>query len=182
MIISKLLPVTGLLVITSACASFELAADDVIELRQTDMKAMAAAAKTMAEMFRDPASYSSGEFRNAAGSIAARSGDVLADHFVSGLDDPKSKTKPEIGTERERFERLADDLGDYARALETAAVDNPGLMTDRMRMKPGEAMGGGPLGTHVRNEAALSSIPAEHVFHLMLQTCTTCHARFRMGQ
>ena len=182
MIISKLLPVTGLLVITSACASFGLAADDVIALRQTDMKAMAAAAKTMAEMFRDPASYSSSQFRNAAGSIAARSGDVLADHFASGLDDPKSKAKPEIGTERERFERLADDLGDYARALETAAVDNPGPMTDRMRMKPGGAMGGGPLGTHVRNEAALSSIPAEHVFHLMLQTCTTCHARFRMGQ
>nr|WP_192730793.1 cytochrome c [Rhizobium viscosum] len=152
----------------------------MIARRQTDMKAMAVAAKTMADMFRDPASYSSAQFRNAAATIAARSGDVLAGHFASGLDDPKSKAKPEIGAERERFDRLADDLRDYAGALEAAAVENAGPMTDGMRMRPGEAMGGGPLGTHVRNEAALSSIPAEHVFHLMLQTCTTCHARFRM--
>jgi hypothetical protein len=41
-------------------------------------------------------------------------------------------------------------------------------------------MGGGPLGTHVRDEQSLSAMPAEHAFHLMLQTCTTCHARFRM--
>jgi hypothetical protein len=52
-------------------------------------------------------------------------------------------------------------------------------MPASMRMKPGEAMGGGPLGTHVRNEQELSAMSAEHAFHLMLQTCTTCHARFR---
>ncbi|TDW25245.1 hypothetical protein EV128_119117 [Rhizobium azibense] len=42
-------------------------------------------------------------------------------------------------------------------------------------------MGGGPLGTHVQNEAQLSAIPAEHAFHLMVQTCTTCHTKFRMS-
>lgn len=47
-------------------------------------------------------------------------------------------------------------------------------MTADMRTKPGEAIGGGPIGTHVRNEQALSAMPAEHAFHLMLQTCTTC--------
>lgn len=53
-------------------------------------------------------------------------------------------------------------------------------MPASMRMKPGEAIGGGPLGTHLRNKQELSAMPAEHAFHLMLQACTTCHVRFRM--
>ena len=146
------------------------------------MKAMATAAKTISDIFRNPDSYSSAEFGRAATAIADKSGEVLAGHFGGGSDDPRSKAKPEIGEDRDRFAGLANDLGNYARALEIAAEDNPGPMTDRMRMKPGEPMSGGPLGTHVRNETELSSIPAEHVFHLMLQTCTTCHARFRMDR
>jgi cytochrome c556 len=156
-----------------------LAANDLVALRQADMKAMAAAAKVIAEMFKNPATYSSLEFRHAAAAISERSGDVLADHFVGGTDDPRSKAKPDIVEERDRFNRLANDLRDYAGALGAAGEANPGAMTDRMKMKPGEQMGGGPLGIHVRNEEELSFIPAEHVFHLMLQTCTTCHARFR---
>ncbi|MBB3644487.1 cytochrome c556 [Rhizobium sp. BK619] len=156
------------------------AADDVVGLRQADMKAMAAAAKTISGMFRDPASYKAGEFKWAADTIRDRSGAVLSGHFASEAASPQSKAKPNILKERERFDRIANDLRDYAIALDAAAENNPGPMTASMRMKPGEAMGGGPLGTHVRNEQKLSAMPAEHAFHLMLQTCTTCHVRFRM--
>ncbi|MFS8110951.1 cytochrome c [Rhizobium jaguaris] len=174
--------ILGIFVATAVPAASAIAADDLVVLRQADMKAMAAAAKVIADMFRNPASYSSAEFAKAAETIEGKSGDVLAGHFAGGLDDPRSKAKPEIGGERDRFDRLASDLRDYARSLGADAADNPGPMTDRMRMRPGEAMGGGPLGTYVRNKAELSSITAEHVFHLMLQTCATCHARFRVGQ
>lgn len=94
--------------------------------------------------------------------------------------DARSEAKPDIAEERDRFDRLAGDLRAYARALDAAAKANPGAMTDSMRMRPDEPIGGGPLGTHVANASSLSSLPAEHIFHLMLQTCTTCHARFRM--
>ncbi|WP_064812172.1 MULTISPECIES: cytochrome c [Rhizobium] len=156
------------------------ASADIISDRQADMKAMAAAAKTMAEMFRNPDTYSSMPFAAAAGAIAERSGEVLAGHFADGIEDARSEAKPDIARERDRFDRLAEDLRTYARALGAAAKANPGAMTERMRMQPGEPMGGGPLGTHVANASSLSSLPAEHLFHLMLQTCTTCHARFRM--
>ena len=155
------------------------AAEDVVALRQADMKAMAAAAKRISDMFKDPANYKAAEFRWAADAIRDRSGVVLSEHFASEAASPQSKARPNILEERERFDRIANDLRDYAVALDAAAQNNPGPMPASMRMKPGEAMGGGPLGTHVRNEQELSAMPAEHAFHLMLQTCTTCHAKFR---
>ena len=155
------------------------AAEDVVALRQADMKAMAAAAKRISYMFKDPANYKAAEFRWAADAIRDRSGVVLSGHFASEAASPQSKARPNIREERERFDRIANDLRDYAVALDAAAQNNPGPMPASMRMKAGEAMGGGPLGTHVRNEQELSAMPAEHAFHLMLQTCTTCHAKFR---
>ncbi|WP_184456619.1 cytochrome c [Rhizobium aethiopicum] len=171
-----LLPAVGAALLTTVPSP---AADDVVALRQADMKAMAAAAKTISGMFKDPASYKAAEFRWAADTIRDRSGVVLSEHFASEAASPQSKAMPNILEERERFDRIANDLRDYAVALDAAAQNNPGPMPASMRMKPGEAMGGGPLGTHVRGEQELSAMAAEHAFHLMLQTCTTCHARFR---
>jgi cytochrome c556 len=163
-----------------ALASAVVAAGDIVALRQADMKAIAVATKSIAGMFKEPATYSPTEFKWAADTIRDKSGEVLTGHFAVEAADPKSKAKPNIVEERERFDRLANDLKAYATALDAAADKNPTMMTESMRMKPGEPMGGGPLGTHVKNEAQLSSVPAEHAFHLMLQTCTTCHSRFRM--
>ncbi|RFB88972.1 cytochrome C [Rhizobium leguminosarum bv. trifolii] len=165
-------------VLTSAVSS--TATQDVVAVRQAEMKAMAAAAKTISGMFKDQTSYKSAEFRLAADTIRDKSGAVLSGHFASEAASAQSKAKPNILEERERFDRMANDLRDYAIALDAAAEKNPGAMTAGMRMKPGEAMGGGPFGTHVSSERVLSAMPAEHAFHLMLQTCTTCHARFRM--
>ncbi len=157
------------------------AAEDMVVPRQADMKAIAAAAKTISGMFKEPTTYSSAEFKWAAETIRDKSGDALIGHFANETADPRSKAKPNIIEERERFDRLANDLKAYATALGADADNNPGPMTDSMRMKPGEPMGGGPLGIHVQSEAQLSSLPAEHAFHLMLQTCTTCHSRYRMA-
>ncbi|WP_405049223.1 MULTISPECIES: cytochrome c [unclassified Rhizobium] len=167
-------------ILTAAVSS---AAEDVVTIRQADMKAMAAAAMTISGMFKDPSAYKASEFKWAADTIRDRSGGVLSAHFASEANNPagpKSKAGPNILKERDRFDRIANDLRDYAAALGAAAEKNPGPMTASMRMKPGEAMGGGPFGTHVRNQQELSAMPAEHMFHLMLQTCTTCHTRFRM--
>ncbi|HWT58846.1 MAG TPA: cytochrome c [Rhizobium sp.] len=162
-------------------AAVSSAEEDVVAIRQVDMKAMAEAAKTISGMFKDSTTYKANEFRWAADTIRDRSGGVLSAHFASAAADRRqSKAGPNILKERDRFDRIANDLRDYAIALDAAAQKNPGPMTASMRMKPGEPMGGGPFGTHVRNEHELSSMPAEHAFHLMLQACTTCHTRFRM--
>ncbi|WP_088703922.1 cytochrome c [Rhizobium sp. R693] len=168
-------------VIFGTVASAAVCAKDVVTARQADMKAMAAATKSIAGMFKEPSTYRPVEFKHSADLIGDKAGRVLIDHFArEAATSSDSKAKPNIIDERERFDRLANDLKSYAGALAAAAENNPTTMTDSMRMKPGEAMGGGPLGTHVRSEEQLSSIPAEHAFHLMLQTCTTCHSRYRM--
>ncbi|MQB46491.1 cytochrome C [Rhizobium sp. ICMP 5592] len=164
---------------TSVAAIAGAAADNLVTVRQADMKAMAFATKTIADVFKDPATYSSIGFKRAADTIADKSGNVLIALFAGAAAASNSKAKSNIGEERDRFDRLAIDLRNYASALAAAAERNPGTMGANMRMKPGEPMGGGPFGTHVRTEMELSSMPAEHIFHLMLQTCTTCHARFR---
>jgi cytochrome c556 len=171
-----LLSVVGVVLMTAVASP----AADMVAVRQADMKAMAAAAKIMSGMFRDPASYRATEFRRAADTIRDKSGGVLSGHFTSVAASPESKVKPDILKERDRFDRIANDLRDHAAALDAAAEKDPGPMPASMLMKPGEAMGGGPFGAHARNEQDLLAMPAEHAFHLMLQTCTTCHARFRM--
>jgi len=167
-------------VIFGTVASTALCAEDIVAVRQSDMKAIAAATKSISGMFKIPSTYSSPEFKWAAELIRDKAGKTLIEHFSAEAASPASKAKPNIVEERERFDRLANDLKSYAAALAVAAEKNPTAMNETMRMKPGEPMGGGPLGTHVKNEAQLSSVPAEHAFHLMLQTCTTCHSLYRM--
>lgn len=51
-----------------------------------------------------------------------------------------------------------------------------------MRMAHVKTMGGGSLlGRRQGRNAVVdpTTIPAEHVFHLMLQDCASCHAKFR---
>jgi hypothetical protein len=67
-----------------------------------------------------------------------------------------------IGTERDRFAELARDLKTYADALYSSVDQYPGAMSDDMRMKEGGPMGGGPLGTRMRNETSVTKMSAEH--------------------
>jgi len=99
---------------------------------------------------------------------------------ASSLGNP-SAARLEIDQSREEFAALARHLEGLATAL-SAAVDNaPDGITESMRMAPGMAMGSSLLGKRYGGvaDADPSNMSAEHVFHLMLQDCTTCHARFR---
>jgi cytochrome c556 len=151
---------------------------DLVPLRKQDMKDISAAAKAISDMFLDPTTYDAQAFGNAAQTISAKSGQTIIKHFNFEVPAAGSDAKANILEEGDHFARLADDLKAYADALGAAAQKNPGEMTGDMRMKPGKPLGGGPFGTDVSAER-LGSIPAEHSFHLMLQTCKVCHARFR---
>ncbi|OWV87971.1 cytochrome C [Rhizobium sp. N122] len=169
----------AILVLSMSMTIAATAVDDTVKERQQDMKEIAAAAKAIAGFFKNPETYSSDSFRQAATAIGVRADQRLIDHFATRTVAEGSKATEAIAAEPDRFAALARDLKSYADALASAADKNPGAMSDDMRMKPGEPMGGGPLGTRVRNEATLSSISAEHAFHLMLQTCSACHTGFR---
>jgi cytochrome c556 len=152
---------------------------DVIQ-RQDGMKAMANAAKTINAMFKDTSPYDAKAFKVAAETILAHSGGTLSALFDGSATTAGSKASASIGTDRRQFDKLANDLGIYASALSVAADRNPNTLGPETRMQGGGAMMGGPLAKKVDAAREVETMPAEHAFHLMLQTCTSCHAKFRI--
>lgn len=166
-----------LIVLAFGCsAAVAATVQDLVRLRQSDMKEIAASTKVIADMFKDPNTYSSGRFETAAGKIIVRSGTHLVANFADFAAAPGSKATDAVRENRIHFAKLAENLKTYATALEVAARDHPDAMTDDMRMNSDEPMEGGLLGTTPRTSQKMS---AEHAFHLMLQACASCHSGFR---
>ncbi|MER8651946.1 cytochrome c [Mesorhizobium sp. M0091] len=152
----------------------------IVAARQASMKEMAAAAKTIAGMFDRRQAYDAAAFKAAADTLRARTGPALIAEFPSGSLGPPSQARLVIDQSRE-FEALANHIGALARALAAKAQSAPAVITDDMRMGTGLAMRGGSLlGKHsIPEEADPTKLPAEHILHLILQDCSTCHSKFR---
>ena len=146
------------------------------------MKAMADAAKTISGIFDGKLPYDAAAFKAAAETIRQRSGNAMVDAFPADSLGEPSAAKAAIGQSRKEFVALAHHLESLAAALSSAADNAPNGITESMRMKSGMAMGSSLLGKRAGRAAAEddpSKMPAEHLFHLMLQDCTNCHAKFR---
>lgn len=153
----------------------------IIAARQTSMKEMAAAARQIAGMFGGKIAYDAAAFRQAADTIQRRTGDLAAEFPADSLGAP-SAAKPEIDQSREEFDSLAHHIGRLAGALAAEADKAPaGGISSDMRMGKDMAMGGSLLGKRAgtAEDADPSKLPAEHLLHLILQDCTSCHAKFR---
>ncbi|MFQ6242690.1 cytochrome c [Sinorhizobium meliloti] len=165
---------------TATPAVAQTVATDNVRQRQDGMKAMAAAAKTIDGMFKGSSAYDANAFKAAAETIGSHSGERLSSLFDRSIGAPGSKASANVESERPKFDKLAADLGVYASALSAAAERNPDVLSPQMRMQAGDAMMGGPLAREAKTDRDVWSMPAEHAFHLMLQTCTSCHAQFRV--
>ncbi|QND68447.1 cytochrome c [Mesorhizobium loti] len=173
-------------ILSLACASAVVAAthtsrDAIVEARQASMKEMAASAKTIAGMFDGKLAYDAAAFKAAAETLRARTGPALIAEFPSATLGAPSGAKPDIDSARPEFEALAHHIGTLAGTLAADAERAPPRITDEMRMGSGLVMGGGSLlgkrpGTV---EADPAKLPAEHVLHLILQDCSSCHSKFR---
>ncbi|HXV29860.1 MAG TPA: cytochrome c [Sinorhizobium sp.] len=161
----------------SVAAAQTVSPEQVVQ-RQHGMKAMAQSAKTINAMFQGTSPYDARVFKAAAETIKAQSGTTLSALFDGSAVPADSKASAAIGLDRPAFDKLAGELRAYASALSIAADRNPDMLGPEMRMRPGDAAMGGPFARKAAVDAA-ASMPAEHAFHLLLQTCTSCHARFR---
>ena len=157
------------------------ATGSVIEKRQEAMKSMAAAAKTIGDMFQGKLSYDAHAFKAAAQRISASSGRALLDDFPPASIDDRSQADAKIWAQWDEFQILAGRLSVLGASLAVDADKSPNTITGNMRMQPGAMMGGSLLGGQPKalSEAEIANLPAEHAYHLMLETCTSCHAKFR---
>lgn len=145
--------------------------------RQLDMKSMADSARIIGELFGGRRPYSQQELREAAENIRTHAGKRLADAFDG---EPQADSKADAGMISScpaEFGRMARDLEIYATALSSAAERNPTGLGPDTRM--GGTLLGSPFGPKADAARDAASMPAEHAYHLMLQTCTSCHAKFR---
>jgi cytochrome c556 len=149
--------------------------------RQEMMRETAAAAKYIAETFEGKRPYTGAEAREAAEIIRSGAGLHLTGLFQEAPDDPKARALPAIQSDWNAFEAMASDMERLAAGLSRAFAQSPDRLTDSMMMEKTTMVQGNPL-LGSRNKAPNpggGSLPAEHVFHQLLQTCTACHAKFR---
>lgn len=152
----------------------------IVAARQASMKEMAAAARAIAEMFDGKRAYEPGAFKAAADTLSARAGLALTGEFPPGTLGAPSAARPEIEDARSEFEALARHIGRLADALADKAGKAPPAITGDMRMAGPPIDGGSLLGKRLGGaEADPAKMPAEHLLHLILQDCTSCHSKFR---
>ncbi|MDX8501880.1 cytochrome c [Mesorhizobium sp. VK4C] len=158
-------------------------ADALVKARQASMKEMAAAAKTIAEMFDGKRAYDATGFKAAAETLKVRTGPALIAEFPGGTLGAPSGAKPEIDQARPEFEALARHIGRLADALAARAKNAPAGITADMRMAGPPMDGGSLLGKRPgAAQADPAKMPAEHLLHLILQDCSSCHSKFRQRQ
>jgi cytochrome c556 len=169
------------LLLLSVAAEAAAATSGIVAERRETMKSFAAAVRTISDMFAGKQPYDSGRFKAAAALIGQKSGPALKAEFPAGSSGEGSRAKPEIFAEWPQFGLHADQLALLADGLAKAADRSPHEIGDDMRMKTGMPMGGTLLASRAKplTQTEISWLPAEHVFHLMIEQCTGCHAKFR---
>ena len=122
--------------LTTVCkAAMAEPTSNVVMDRQREMKEIAAATKTISEMFKAPETYSSESFKQAARAISDRADQQLVDHYAATTAAEGSDASDLIASDPDRFNDLAQDLKTYANKLAEAADKQPDSMSDS---------GGGP--------------------------------------
>jgi cytochrome c556 len=167
----------SIIAIGVACASYGETGDG-IRSRQEDMKIMSAAAKRLSDYFSGKRTYDIDDFRASARQITARSGELLSAHFSAGIAAEGSNASPSIASDGAKFDTLARDLERYSRQIADSAKKGD-MLPDEMKMRSGEVLEGGPFAKK-KADTDITSFSSEHAFHMMLQTCTACHAAFRL--
>lgn len=181
----------------SAAAFAHGGATGIVKERMDAMTAMSEAVKTISSMMMGETPYDADVVKQGAALIKSHSGEAMTKLFPEGSLQEVSVAKPEIWSDWEEFQLLADRLADYADGLE-AAADN-GLMmqsenssTDSMMGTDGSSMmeggksgmmGGASMmggGSAAPDAAQLASMPVDGVFNMLTQTCSVCHTKFRI--
>lgn len=163
---------------TPAVATLAATLGPVVVERQADMKAMSAAAKSLADAFAVKKPYDIDAFKADARMIAGMGGERLISHFASVTATEGSQALDGIASDRFKFEKLARDLQVCAEQVAAAAAVG-GIMPASMRMRPAEMTESGPFARKRTRQPDVSAYSSEHAFHMILQTCSSCHAAFR---
>ena len=169
-------------------AAAHTGATGIVLERMKAMSAMAEGVKEMTPMMRGAAPYDASAVSAFAIMVEGHAGEAMTSLFPEDADRTASKTRPETWEAFDEFSELADRLEVQARGLALAAAnasgEGGGMMTSGMTGGMTDGMTGGMVGGMDAAPAkmdveALGAMPADAVFAMIGQTCSTCHTRFR---
>lgn len=173
--------------------------------RMMGMSAMRDAMAALTPMMQGTAPYDVRAVQEHAAAIMAHSGANMTALFPADGDNAASYVKPEIWSEWEDFERMAEELRLYAEGLALAAPNGleapaPAAMPMSERMaammpepEPPRLTVAQLMGVEPRPGAASaaaeapdggidwSAMAAPAAFEMVGQVCSACHAQFRSG-
>ncbi len=161
-------------------------ATGIVKERMDGMSAMGDAVKSLSDMFR-ARQYDAEAVKSGAAIIKQHAGEQLLGLFPEGSDGDPSEAKPAIWTDWEAFSQFAGDLSLLADTL-IAHADKP---DGNMPGNNGSTMGGGMAGStmmgggmsggpQMPDADMLAQMPVEGVFNIAVQTCASCHTKYRI--
>lgn len=149
-------------------------ATGIVKERMDAMSVMSEAAKTLSSMMRGQVDYDAATVRAAAAEIEAHAGAAMTELFPEGSEGMPSEARAEIWSDWSTFSELAMRLETLAVGLQAAAGNG-------VKMPGGGAMGSqSMMGAMRLDPQALATMPAGAVFNMVAQTCSACHAEFRL--
>lgn len=191
--------VAGALSVTAIAAALAHGgATGIVKERMDAMGVMSDVMKALTPVMRGEQDYSADVVRQGATQIRDHAGEAMTKLFPEGSNDKPSEARPEIWTNWDEFQAMAERLELLASGLEQAAGNGlmmasqsgsdtssmmgtgksgAGMMGGQGMMNGGQMMGtGGAMPT----AEALAAMPADGVFNMVAQTCSSCHTKFRL--
>lgn len=163
-------------------------ATGIVKERMVAMSSMADAVKKIAPMMSGAVDYDADAVRDAAEEIGKHAGPSMTRLFPEDGENMASYVKPAIWEDWNTFSDLAERLHTYSEGLALAAENGP-AMSDQRMADAGSMMGGGMMGASsmmggmgsdaTMGREELADMPADKVFSLVSNTCSSCHTRFR---
>lgn len=123
-------------------------ATGIVKQRMDAMSAMKDTVKSLTTIMRGEAPYDPSQVKEAAAVIKSHSADSMTRLFPEGSIEGKSEARPEIWSNWEEFETLANQLAIFAEALD-AASENGLMMAGNAgpgQTGPGQMGGTGMMG------------------------------------
>lgn len=173
-------------------------ASGIVKERMDAMGVMSDVMKALTPIMRGERDYDADAVRQGATQIRRHAGASMADLFPEGSDGEPSEARAEIWTNWDEFQGLAERLELLATGLEQAA-GNGLMMAPRTGSGASNMMGTGKAGNGMMGGStmmgsgmmggdagqlpdadALAAMPADGVFNMVAQACSSCHTRFRL--
>lgn len=171
-------------------------ATGIVKERMDLMKDMKDSMKTLSAIFKGEAEYNADTVKKHAMLINSHAGDEMTKLFPTDSQQGHTEALPILWNEWDQFKDLADRLKVISQGLNDAAENKPSsqmpmnntampmanhgaMMGQPNQMNHSGMMGMSQAATNMNSPEHLAAMPADMVFKMMADNCSSCHTRYR---